>query len=214
MRTDPAARAGRRVWRRPPLVASAAALCVCCLASPARAAELPPFAPLEAAVRGLFADAGYRDGELIVRSEARQAIALLADHGWRVPGAHSILARVVDDDEFLAQTLRTKQGRKLARQTSRYALGFDRLDHLSRLPRGRRMVGDLVRGPDGYKLIEYMVQAPGGVELGNMLGHVPRGRDFNEPTGRIYTLDQLITTLKVVHRRAELAAKRQARAGT
>ena len=45
-------------------------------------------------------------------------------------------------------------------------------------------------------MIEYMTQSRGGRELGKMLSKAPNGADFNQPTGRIYTLDGLLAQLK------------------
>jgi len=82
------------------------------------------------------------------------------------------------------------------RQISKYPGAYDRMDHLSQLPRGQRMLGDLVKGPDGYKMIEYMATAKGGQQLGKMLSETPKGHHFNRPTGRIYTAEQLLAQLK------------------
>ena len=55
---------------------------------------------------------------------------------------------------------------------------------------------DLIRGPGGEKLIEYMTTAAGGKELGKQLSQDPNGANFNAPTGRIYTVPDLLKYLK------------------
>lgn len=63
------------------------------------------------------------------------------------------------------------------------------------------MVRDLARGPDGAKLIHYMTQTSWGEQLGRQLEHTRQGRDFNQPTGRIYTLADLQRRLAESYRR-------------
>ena len=101
-------------------------------------------------------------------------------------------------------------GRKFMSQIARYPDAYDRLDRFSRLPRGQRMVGDLIRGPGGYKMIEYMTETPGGEFLGKQLSKAPDGRDFNAPTGRIYTVKMLQSRLKQSYAEAGKAAAQTA----
>ena len=58
----------------------------------------------------------------------------------RLPDDKQILERVPAKDEFLAEQLRTRSGRKFMRQISRYDNAYDRLDRLSRLPHGEQTV--------------------------------------------------------------------------
>jgi hypothetical protein len=92
------------------------------------------------------------------------------------------------------------------RQSAGFPLAYDRMDHLERLSDGQRILDRLVDGPDGYKLIEYLTSAPGGKNMGKMLTEAPHGVDFNKPTGRIYTQEQLLDRLKESHAKAQQAA--------
>jgi hypothetical protein len=159
-----------------------------------------PFATIEQAVRRQFASQAERQtGDVIVRSEAEAALRQVEKAGWKVPHSDEILRKVHDDGDFLVENLRTPAGRKFMRQISGYRLGYDRLDRLSDLPNGRRMVQDLIRGPDGYKMIEYMTREPGGKEMGRMLNQAVNGAGFNRPTNRIYTVDALVAEFKRVY---------------
>lgn len=45
-------------------------------------------------------------------------------------------------------------------------------------------------------MIEYLTTASGGIAMGNMLSQSPNGRDFNDATGRIYTMSLLLEQLE------------------
>ena len=179
--------------------------------SPARGAsppeKLPPWTQVKQAVVAHFeALPDYQPGVLIVASEVREVLGKLERLGWRVAEGKEILGQVPADGEFLAASLRSPAGRKFIRGIGQSPDAYDRLDRLSRLPRGQRMVRDLIRGPDGYKMIEYMTKTPGGEFLGKQLSKAPDGRDFNEPTGRIYTVKMLQARLKESYEKARKAA--------
>ena len=142
---------------------------------------------------------GYQPGGIITRSEVKPIFQRLAKMGHRVaaPNAKKILEQVLADDAFLVRELRTPKGRKFMARIADYPLAYDRLDRLARLPRGRRIAGDLIHGPGGYKMIEYLTTARGGAELGKMLSKSPKGARFNKPTGRIYTVDMLLSRLRL-----------------
>jgi hypothetical protein len=71
------------------------------------------------------------------------------------------------------------------------------------MPRGHKIVSYLIRGPDGYKMIQYMTTAPGGTVLGQQLSDAPKGANFNQPTGRIYTVPMLELRLHASYRKAQ-----------
>ncbi len=79
---------------------------------------------------------------------------------------------------------------------AKYPEGYDRLDRMVRLPRGEIFTEDLIHNPGGYQMVEYMATAQGGIEMGKMLSETPKGKNFNQPTGRIYTAEQLIARVK------------------
>jgi hypothetical protein len=191
-------------------LAALAGLAMWLAADSARGAALPKQLPAwpgvdQAVVSYFEALPGYQPGALIVRSEVRALLRRLEQMGWRVAEGKEILALVPGDGEFLATALRTPGGRKFMSRVAQYPDGYDRLDRLSRLPRGQRMVQDLIRGPDGYKLIEYMTTTPGGFNLGSQLANAPDGRDFNKPTGRIYTVKMLRQRLYASYQEAAKA---------
>jgi len=155
------------------------------------------FSAIQAATENLFLkELQQQPGDLISRGQVQELFRRLAKLGWAVPQPREITDRVLADDQFLIKRLRTADGVKFMRQVSRLPDGYDRLDHLSQLPRGQKIVSELIRGPDGYKMLEYMTTSQGGTNLGKMLSDAPHGADFNAETGKIYTVETLERELR------------------
>lgn len=138
----------------------------------------------------------YRAGDLLTKADVSAALDRLAELGWQPSDRDAVLAAVVADNDFLASELRTAEGRKFMRKISGFPQSYDRLDRLARMPHGKQTVRDLVGGAGGYKMIEYLTTAAGGKELGKQLSATPNGAKFNQPTGKIYTADDLVRALK------------------
>jgi hypothetical protein len=172
--------------------------------SPAPAKEIPEFGRVEKTVTKYLSSRGsdYNPRDLMTRNDGVACFNRIAALGWKVSDRDEILSHMLPQDDFLVETLRSPGGNVLMRKISAIPEGYDRLDRLSRLPRGTRFVRDLAKGPDGYKLIEYMSKSPGGNEMGKMLSEIPQGADFNKPTGRIYSAQQLLAALRQSHSRA------------
>ncbi len=164
------------------------------------AAELPKWDQLErAASAALRSREDYHPGDILARSEAQACFAKLAALGWEPAEAQELAAAVPGDDEFIVKRLRgknNKDGQRFMRHVAKYPEGYDRLDRMIRLPRGETITADLIHNPGGYQMVEYLATAQGGIEMGKMLSETPKGKNFNQPTGRIYTAEQLIARLK------------------
>lgn len=164
----------------------------------AEEAALPTWAIVETATIAHFRQLpNHRPGVIITRDEVRSLLEVLAKLGWTVPEADPLVQRALSADDFLVKELRTPAGMEFASRISRIPQGYDRADHLIRLPSGQRTLRDLVRGPDGHKMIDYLATAKGGKNMGRMLSKAPGGENFNQPSGRIYTADQLLAELRL-----------------
>jgi hypothetical protein len=142
------------------------------------------------------AEPGYQEGDLITRRSTERLLVQLQQGGWPLDDPASILARILPEDDFLVQQLRTPRGRKFWAKMHHLPGGIDRLDRLARMPQGRASVTDLIqRIPNGEAWIEGMVTTQRGRRLGEQLSKSPAGRGFNQPTGRIYTAEQLVAEL-------------------
>ena len=167
------------------------------VAAQAAGSPIPSLAKVRETVLQPFeAQEDYQPGDLITRAQVEPLLGRLRKLGLPLPDAKKILADVLPADGFLPEQFATPAGRCFMRQISCYASAYDQLDRLSRLPRGRQTIRDLIRGPDGYKLLQYMTTTRGGRQMGKMLSNSPGAGDFNAPTGRIYTVDDLLLRLK------------------
>lgn len=138
----------------------------------------------------------FQSGDLITRDDVAPLLAQFQRTWLPAADAAQILERVPVRGEFLVNELSTPNGRRFMRRIANYPNAYDRVDRLSRMPHGRDTVSALVRGPGGEKMIEYMTMSSGGRVLGRQLSNAPDGRNFNAPTGRIYTVAMLLSQLQ------------------
>ena len=144
----------------------------------------------------LAANRSYRPGDLITNSAVESLFRKLEKINWKVADRRDILKLVLSDSDWMARQFSSEQGREFMRQISELPGGYDRVDRLRRMPYGPQQIADLIRSPDGYLMFEYMTTTQGGRNLGGMLSQGVNGRDFNSPTGRIYTELDLLKRLK------------------
>lgn len=166
----------------------------------ASAAELPAWEEVEQLVTRTLVTKNHPAGTLLTQSRAEEALKSVAALGWNVPGHQQLLARILPDTDFLAEVLSSRQGQRFAQEVAALPEGYDRLDHLRKLPRGEDTVRELIQGPDGYKMIEYMTTSTGGKNMGIMLSQDPHGAGFNRPTSRVYTVEQFLDQLQLRYR--------------
>jgi len=164
------------------------------------AKDFPKFSVFSKAVEKYFNQKrGYRAGDIISQSEVREVCRKLKSMGWVVSDEKQILAQVLPDNDYMVRQLRTKKGRVFMADLSKTPAAYDRLERFLRLPLSKREFRGLLDGPDGYKMFSYMVTSRGGKALGRQLSNIKQGRNFNKPTGHIYTTDQLVKRLSKSH---------------
>jgi hypothetical protein len=191
---------------RPILVAAALLASGAAVASEAPDASLPPFDRIAQAVERHFAGLDYyRPGDLISRSDVADALDYVTAVGWDVPARAELEGRVLDDGAFIVQKLRTKEGMKFMSQIASLPGAYGRLDRLSAMSGGRNLIHTLIHDKGGARLIEYLATTEGGENLGRTLASTKNGSNLNKPTGRIYTVEELVTAL------AKIYAEQQAR---
>ena len=158
--------------------------------------KFPTFIAVEASVRQYFASKKLQNDDLLSKGDVRPLFDVLAKQGWNVADREQIISQLLDDKYFMVLMFKKGAGRDFAHSCARFPGGYDRLDRLSRLPHGDTFIEGLIEGPDGYKMIEYMTETPGGDVLGQQVSNAPKGRNFNDPTGRIYTTTELLMRLR------------------
>jgi hypothetical protein len=153
----------------------------------------------------------FRPTDLIVREDVEALPKQFAAAGLVLKRPDDLLKRLLSKSDFLYGELYSPAGRQFMQRIAVCPDGYDRLDRLSRLPRGRQTVHDLIQGPGGEKMIEYMTTATGGKELGKMLSQDPNGGNFNAPTGRLYTVNDLLDYLKEQYEARQKSGKTPAK---
>lgn len=166
----------------------------------------PSFAAIENATRQFFATKKYAPNTILSRGDADQLFTVLKDDGWPVPGSEKILKRILPDNDYMVQQLREPVAKRFLDHISQYPDGFDRVDRMRQLPRGNIFLHDLIRNPGGFKLIQYMTTPPLGDNLGKQIENTPKGKNFNEPTHKLYTVDQLLDAMKYAYGQASATA--------
>ncbi len=137
----------------------------------------------------------YCAGDLISRSQIVAVIRQIEAAGGEVKGARTLVERGLPDNSFLIHELSSPAGKKFMRSVGRHQGAYSRLDRLSSISGGQKIVRDLVREPGGDQMLAYLTTTQGGSKLGSTLGGARGGVDLNRPTGRIYTAAELIAEL-------------------
>jgi hypothetical protein len=143
---------------------------------------------------------GYQPGDLISQQDVKSVLSALKGEGWEVSEQSKLLELVLEDSNFLVRQARSAAGTKFMRGVAGDKLPFDRLDRLSRMPGGQQLVQSIVHLPDGQALMGKH-PTPGLGDLTELLpkqanGLTPVDKNFNKPTGRIYTEAELLTALE------------------
>lgn len=138
----------------------------------------------------------YVPGDLITQGDVEPIFNTLIEQGRPPADNESLYDAFLSDRDHLAKSLRTPEGRKFMRAVARLPNVFDRLERLSWSETGRQMLGELIASPDGPKLLEKILTPEGMAKIEESLRKDPRGGNFQLPTGKVHTADQLIDRLE------------------
>lgn len=162
--------------------------------------DLPEFKEIEkAVVKTLTKHGKYYENDLIAQSQAAKCFAAVKAIGWDVPDSKKIVREFLADGDYLVKVLSTRKGHEFMRQMSKYPMGYDRLDRLRYVVKGKEAIHQLIHSKDGYIMIEYMTTTQEGKNMGKLVSNARNGKDFNKATGRLYTGKQLIEKLKGIY---------------
>ena len=178
-------------------------------------AEFPEFSKVEGLVQRHFASMpAHQPGDLISRSQVQPLFDSCEQLGWKVKDSATILNSVLPDSNYLVQEFRTPKGQTFMRKVATSPRAFDQLDQISRLPGGKLMIKDFLRFPNSD--LTFTDKSP--LDVGRLARFTPRDKrsgtptqaDFDKPTGRIYTVKDLVTRLRKsydaeVERRGQLS---------
>jgi hypothetical protein len=176
--------------------------------SPSSDESFPTWSEVRATVDSHFAKLpDLQPGDLITASDAAPALKALEELGWKDVSRCETVSRILEDGSFLARELRSDPGRIFMRRVSGYKLIYDRLDRVSQMPGGQKLIHDMIRLPDGHRYAQ-MQPHQGTPPMTDFLpkgasGKAPRVRDLDKPTGRIYTQSELLAQLETEYRRVK-----------
>lgn len=171
---------------------------------------------LESAIwKALEEEKGFKANDLISQSDAERVLKALRKTGWNPPKQDQLLKLVLADGHALVTLLKGSKGAAFMRKVSGKKNIYDQLDRLLQMPGGEKTVKAMTTAKDGYKLVDYYFGAAGsGNTLAQTLprgisGKPPKDPDFEKPTGKIYTGEQLAAKLKLIFE-AQVKASKQA----
>ncbi|MGE3776168.1 MAG: hypothetical protein AB7F89_03205 [Pirellulaceae bacterium] len=163
--------------------------------------SLPTFDTIASHVQQYFARVrDHRDFDLISRSQVAELLGQLQKLGWQPPDGPQLLERVLADQHVLVRTLRSPAGRTFLAKVASRDLIYDRLDRVSTVSGGARLIQDLVKLPDGERYAK--PRSGGGVpDLLDLLPKHASGKtrkiaDYDKPTGHLYTVEDLLEALR------------------
>jgi hypothetical protein len=166
-------------------------------AQPEKSSEFDPIARV---VDSYFAEQrDYQPGDLIRRGQVEAVLNNVAATGWKKFKPADILDACLPDNAFIVRELASPAGKRFMRKIARHPGAYSHLDRLSSIPHGRATIRDLVHTPGGDEMITYMTTTKAGSNLGSMMSGVRGGTNLNKPTGRIYTVDDLLAALRKLH---------------
>jgi hypothetical protein len=152
----------------------------------------------------------YRPGDMLSRGAVESLLAELAKLGWTVRDREAIMSQVTADKDLLVQQFSTPRGREFMRKVAQNPANFDHLHRLAQTSNGQRQVRDLMKLPNGPEVLAALASSPQGRDISRRIAAGPRTRNYDKPTGRIYTQQQLIVRLRESYAK-ELAERAKAK---
>jgi hypothetical protein len=160
--------------------------------------KLPSFGDVAKVVETSLAHRG--SGDIISRGDLGPVFRDLDILGWTVEDEKEILQQVLASGDPIVTTLRSNRGRKFIRQVAGYRLIYDRLDRIAQQPGGQRLIQDLIKLPDAarYAKMAPARGVPGMMEFlpKDRSGKTRKVKDYNKPTGKIYTANEFLKRLR------------------
>jgi hypothetical protein len=168
----------------------------------------PEFQPIRAMVLQHFSRMPlYREGDLISQGQVQPLLGNLARLGLDLPDPKAFIERVPAEGSFLVRQLRTRQGREFMLHLAGSPAAYERLERLAAMKRGKKTVAELIhRGEKGAGVIVYFAEEPDGKKMGRLMARRGQSPNFNESTGKIYTVEQLLGELEKLYRKAQQPA--------
>jgi len=163
----------------------------------APAKKFPKWSKVEKRAHTHFTDLeGHKKGDLISQGDLKGLFKELEKLGWSVEDQRKLSDQLLPKNDYVVRQLRSRKGRDFMRHVSSRPGAYDRLDRLRRMPYGKRRIREMIDSPGGYTLLLYMTLGQQGKNMGRSISRGKNGRNFNQPTGRIYTSRAFLKQLK------------------
>jgi hypothetical protein len=180
------------ILRLPVIVACIAIVTSIASASPPADAK-PSWEKVSKAFDAYFAKLpGHHPQALITQTSVEPLWNDLSRAGWKLSEGDraAVMKRIPTDKEFFVRQLQTTKGRRFMRTVAtKYPDIYDKLDMLSQTDGGGKpAVSGLIAAPDAELTVKYMFSKGGKSSWAELL---PQRKKFNQPTGRIYTAEEL-----------------------
>lgn len=153
----------------------------------------------------LAEEKGRKPTDLITQSHATAIFKKLEAINWKVSEQQAILANMLPDSHLLPHLFRSETGRKFMQKVGSEDTIYDRLDRISQQNGGKELLQAIIKLPDADKYAKKK-PAQGVPNLVDFLpkdasGQTRKIKNYDYPTGRIYTRDQLARRLEQSHQR-------------
>jgi hypothetical protein len=134
---------------------------------------------------------GYREGDLICRSQVEELQRYLRRTRGHIPATHRrLLNQVLADNAFLCRLFFSERGEAVLAAAAKKLSGYADLDSISRLETGRDKIKEAIRSGQPDVLIEYVEQEMARRSSGQ--SRQPNVPEASTGYARIYTVEQLI----------------------
>ena len=143
---------------------------------------------------------GY--AKLIVWEDIAPLLEEVQKKGWAMPYARHLEAVMVKRSDFLAQFAASESGARWLNAAGGSQLLLDRVERVAKVEHGQRTLRDVAKLPNGSKFAGAKPQnfMPGLVDLLPLKGGKrPEIKDYDKPTGRLYTREQVMQYLHKLH---------------
>lgn len=168
-------------------------------------------AEVEVLIRQHFAGMpNYSQGDLITTQQVQPLLAKFSAKGWDVPRQDLVLAKVTKSGSYLDQTMNSGKGKRFFREINGSPGGIDRVERMSNMKNGRNSIEQLVnKTPRGSDFINALATSKHGQILGDWSGPTQTGQALNQPTGKIYTEEQLIQFFQTLYQQSKAQGNSQ-----
>ncbi|HUG17330.1 MAG TPA: hypothetical protein VMM56_00030 [Planctomycetaceae bacterium] len=144
----------------------------------------------------------YKAGDLLTWEDVKPYIEQLKENGIEIPDEENLPAMFLPEGDRVVKMLRTRKGTIFMRNLTKAGGKYDMVDRFRKLPRGYTMLQTMIDTPKGHQLLADMVTAKTGKGTAQQLTRSPEGKDFDKPTGLIYTEDALLDFLKAAEHKS------------